>query len=197
MLVVDVAEATVPNASEIKPRLRLEHPANVYFSEFSNDGEHLLTVCKDAKVRVWNLRTGQVHSAPISADEDIAGAFRPGHNELLIGDYAGNLNVWDWRAGTRRWPGQRLCREPGTFWAYRRFLTSSPDGRYAALGGTGELYVCDLSPLDETESITPDDLQLRAEVLSGLRMLDNGETISLTSSEWQERAERQASKPKR
>ncbi len=167
----------------------LPHTSAVYDAEFSSDNRYLLTFAKDATASVWDLSSGQLASAPFSGQEDIAAAFRPGHDQVIIVDFAGWLHIWDWRTSTRLWPATRLFTPPDLIWTHCRTLTLSPDGRYAAVGGRGALQVIDLTPLDNRDPPPPtSDLLLEAELLSGRRMLDNGQLTKLTSDEWRQRS---------
>ncbi len=192
--VVKTSDAQAFERGKLDPLWSFEQPAIVYFAVFSDDSNYLLTVCKDVKVRVWNLKTGQLEGAPMNGEEDISACFRPGRRELLTADFRGQLNVWDWRREKRVWPAQFDSRRGGSYWSNERSLTPSPDGRFIAVTAPGELLLTDLTPLDETESVTPDALLLRAEVLSGLRQQESGSTVSLTPNEWRDRAERLHSK---
>lgn len=170
--------------SPISPPVKLIHPTGLHYSEFSADNRHLLTVTRDATARVWEIASGRMVGTPITSTNDIGAHFRPHHDELLTVDYEGRLDVWDWRTSTKLWPSQPLIKIPAVIWGGIRTLTLSPNGRFAAIGGHGELSLIDLTPLDVTDLPTPAELRRQAERLSGMRLLDNGNTSKLTNEEW-------------
>ncbi|MCY2991380.1 MAG: WD40 repeat domain-containing protein, partial [Planctomycetota bacterium] len=162
----------------------LVHPAHVYTVEFSPDGRYLLTIAKDASARVWNIASGQLAAAPITGFEDITARFRRAVSQLVLTDYEGHFEAWDWRRHQRLMPTQRLFWERAFAWSGQRSLVLSPDGRLAAVGGNKELHIVNLRPLDVTEVPPIQELVTEAEVLSHLRMLDTGATANLTFEEW-------------
>ena len=174
----------ISTLSPLSPPVTLNHPSGLHYSEFSADNRHLLTVSRDATARVWETDSGRMVGAPITSKNDIGARFRPHHDELLTVDYEGRFDVWDWHSTTKLWPSQPLMKNPGAIWGGIRSLTLSPNGRFAAIGGNGELSLIDLAPLDATDLPSPADLRLQAERLSGMRLLDNGNASKLTNEEW-------------
>lgn len=81
----------------------------------------------------------------------------------------------------------KLFSDSKYFWSGDRSLVVSPDGRFAVTGGYGEAFLTDLSPLDTTALPTPQELQRQAEVLSGMRLFENGVPVTLTRDEWLQR----------
>lgn len=169
--------------------IELTHPAAVYLAEFSPDGRLLLTICKDASARVWDLARGQLAAPPITGFEDLTARFRAGGKQLVLTDYEGDFEVWDWRHRQRLQPTERLFRDPCFCWNGMRSLVLSPDGRLVAVGGGYQLHVVSMAPLDATDLSPAQDLVTEAEVLSHLR-LENGVIANLTFDEWFQRWQR-------
>lgn len=167
----------------------LRHSWWVYSTEFSSDGRHLLTFGKDAAASLWDLSTGDLVTAPFRGERDILARFRPGRDEVLIADAYGWLHFWDGRHAERQWPALRLASNTEELWLRARTLTLSPDGRFAAVGGTGALQVVDLAPLDDRRVFPTANLIDEAELLSGYRLLPNGQPARLTGDEWRRRFE--------
>jgi len=191
VLVWDISQSPA-TTSQVNPLVTLGHPAGLHYSEFSADNRHLLTVCRTATAQVWELPSGRLVGAPFTGSNDIGATFRPHHDELLTVDHAGQFNVWDWRSTVKLWPARQPVHNPALVWPHFRTLTLSPNGRFAAVGGFGELALIDLSPLDVTTLLSPAGLRRQAEVISGLRSLDNGGTAKLNSQEWLNRLPRSA-----
>lgn len=163
----------------IKPLIELKHPQGLHYSEFSADNRHLLTVTRDATARVWELSSGRMLGSPITGSHDIGASFRPHHDELLTVDQTGRFDVWDWHSTVKLWPTRQVVRVPAPVWPNLRTLTLSPDGCFAIVGGIGELALIDLSPLDVTTLPSSTELTQQAQLLSGLRLLDNGGTTRI------------------
>ncbi len=53
----------------------------------------------------------------------------------------------------------------------------------------GEAFIIDLSRLDTTALPTPEALKRQAEILSGMRLFDNGVPVTLTRDEWLQRVD--------
>ena len=164
------------------------HPGAVHFAEFSPDGRLLLTSGKDAAARVWDIATGKLAAAPINGVEDIVARFRTDASQVVLTDYEGHFEAWDWRRRQRLLPTERLFWEPCFCWNSMRNLVLSPDGRFAAVGGGYALHAVNLQPLDAADLPPAHNLVTEAEVLSHLR-LENGTTANLTFAEWHDRWE--------
>ncbi len=156
----------------------------VYSSRFSPDNTHLLTVSKGGNAQVWDVDTGQPVGLPMTAFAEIEAKFRPEHNEILTLDYEGNFNVWNWRQSRKLWPTTKPFKTPGVIWRCERILEISPDGHYAALGGFEAMHIVDLTPLDHPELPSVNDLTIASELISGMRLTDDGITRPLTPDEW-------------
>jgi hypothetical protein len=67
-------------------------------------------------------------------------------------------------------------------------VTVSPDSRRVVIGGlTDALDIIDFDDLYAPDDLDPDDLCLKAEVLSGQRVHDAGGVTTLTADEWLDR----------
>ena len=164
----------------------LHHPAAVFKLEFSADSQFLMTTSRDSSVRVWDVSTQQPVTAPITAFEDLTACFRAKGRQLVVADYEGHLDVWDWRRRQRLMPSQQIFHTRAFFWDESRMLKLSPDGRRVALGGVGGIQLVPLTDLDATSLPRARDLVAAAEVLSHLRIQD-GSTMDLTFDEWYQR----------
>ncbi|WP_437679098.1 nSTAND1 domain-containing NTPase [Sorangium sp. So ce131] len=77
-------------------RAVLSHPDFVSRAIYSPDGKHILTVCADRAVRVWNAdgTGGRVilreHEAPINS-----AAFSPDGRRIVTASYDGTVRVWN------------------------------------------------------------------------------------------------------
>ena len=162
------------------------HPAPVHFVEFSPDGRLLLTVCQDLSARVWEVAEQRMAAAPITAPEDLEVCFRAAGRQLLVADYEGRLEAWNWRHRQRLMPSDQIFRNHAFFWNGKRKMVLSPDQRFVALGDSQELHVIPLDALDGTALPPAEELVRGAEVLSHLRLQD-GSTANLTSEEWYQR----------
>jgi serine/threonine protein kinase/WD40 repeat protein len=164
----------------------LHHPAAVFKLEFSADSQFLMTASRDSSVRVWDVSTQQPVTAPITAFEDLTACFRAKGRQLVVADYEGHLDVWDWRRRQRLMPSQQIFHTRAFFWDESRMLKLSPDGRRVALGGVGGIQLVPLTDLDATSLPRARDLVAAAEVLSHMRIQD-GSTSNLTFDEWYQR----------
>ena len=164
----------------------LVHPAEVNSVEFSPDGRYLLTVCRDMSARVWDVNEQRPVTASITAAEDLTACFRASGRQLLIADYEGRFEAWDWRRRHPLMPSEQIFRDRAFFWDGSRTLVLSPDERHVAFGGRGVLHLIPLEALDATTLPPASQLVAAAEVLSHLRLQDDS-TTNLTADEWYQR----------
>ena len=75
----------------------LRHESNVVWVDFSPDGEKILTICLDWKVRIWDAHTGQLVGEPLSDGNCISSAeFSPDGQRLVTRcDSASAVRIWD------------------------------------------------------------------------------------------------------
>jgi WD40 repeat protein len=132
-------------------------------------------------VRVWDWRTGRLACPPFEhPDETRDAAFTPDGGRVLTACIAGFARAWDWRTGKPVTPPLPVEGRPLD-------LAITPDGRRAIVGGfVTALAVLDLADLAPDARDDPDLLVLRAELASGRRLHEGGET-NLTLAEWLER----------
>ncbi len=165
----------------------LVHPTWVYWGEFSEDQRYLLTVAKDASARVWDLNTHELVGAAMQGHPDIAVRFRPRTGEVVSVDVDGQVDVWDWRQSRRLCPPRPHAMAPIHAYTGDRHLEISPDGRFAYVGGTEDVYVVSLDELDQPDTRSDDAILLEAEVLSHRELLDSSTPSLLSNDEWKKR----------
>ncbi len=89
----------------------LVHPTWVYSAEFSADQKLVLTFGKDQTARVWELPTGKLLGATPGKD-DVLASLRPGNREVLMTDFRGQFQAWDWQQTQRLFPVRELPVAP-------------------------------------------------------------------------------------
>ncbi|MFO0867720.1 MAG: WD40 repeat domain-containing protein [Pirellulales bacterium] len=164
----------------------IPHPSWIEQLEFSDDGQYLVSCCKDHGVRVWDRARLQLAGPPIFAGEPCITRLSPDARWLATATAAGRIDIWDWREGRRVCPSYRLDSSMlSQIFSQARNLQWSRQGRRLFCGGRhGEAVVLDV----EIESIgLPALLQPQrewAQVLAMARMGEESRLIPLSSDEW-------------
>ena len=109
----------------------MKHPMAVLYSEFSADGELVISACIDSIVRVWSAGTGQCIAALDKAKNLVkCVALSQDRRMIIVGGYASGITVW--RSVDGVWSCQ-LSLENGPTSA----LSLSHDARHVASGREG------------------------------------------------------------
>jgi WD40 repeat protein len=156
----------------------LVHAAPVYRVRFAPGGG-LITDCLDGAVHVWDWKAGRATTEAKTPKYAFVASASPDGRWLLAGCDGESLRLLSLATGEPVAPAVALSGAPWT-------VEISADGKYAAVAGSGSAVdVVDLSPLDAVAQ-RPADAVLRAELTSGLRIVD-GELKPLTPAEWFQR----------
>jgi eukaryotic-like serine/threonine-protein kinase len=157
------------------------HPDIVYSARFSPDGHLLVTACRDRTVRVWDWRAGKLTCPPFEHAKDaVAASFTPDGRWVLSASVDGTARAWDWRTGKPVTPALTIEGEPLS-------LDVTPDGKHAVVGGGQRaLFVLNLGVLARAE-VDAAALRLRAELIAGQHLHDEGGMVNLSADEWVER----------
>ncbi|MCC6392978.1 MAG: PQQ-binding-like beta-propeller repeat protein [Bryobacterales bacterium] len=118
--------------SQQAPRqiLEIHTPSPVTSAVFAKTGSQMVTLCKDAKVRVWSLPESKLLRTIDPSSGHRVNALSDDGRWMLTGDRAGNMALYDITTGQARWQ-TRLPRYPGP----ARF---SHDGKLLALAAQGD-----------------------------------------------------------
>jgi WD40 repeat protein len=115
----------------------LREPGNEEINSvaFSPDGEHLAAACRDATVKVWDLKTGQVLTLRGHEKYVFSVAFSPTDGRRLASASADKtVRVWDLTTG------QQVLSLTGRETipvGMAQSVTFSPDGRWLAASSEG------------------------------------------------------------
>jgi WD40 repeat protein/serine/threonine protein kinase len=155
-------------------------------SAVSSDGETVVLTSTDMKVRVWNVKTGELVGQPLAhpaTARDVA--FSPDGRIALTGCYDGQARLWDLAA--RRLVGPPLVHRANVY-----AVAFSPDGRSVMTGNwdnTARVW-----PIAAPLEAAPKSLEASLEVLTGMRLGDDGTIQWLDSDSWY-RARRDSAPP--
>jgi WD40 repeat protein len=152
--------------------------------DFHDDSRHVLTICKDMAMRVWDVTTDRLAAPPIRPASIGAARFSPEGRLIVSAGYDGTVEVWDWRAGRPLLPPRKLPLATDWAFAGNRTVEISPDGRLVAVGGRPELHVLSLDDLYPAEESSPDDLNAWAELISHHRVHEGSTLAHLSGEEW-------------
>jgi WD40 repeat protein/serine/threonine protein kinase len=102
---------------------------------YSPDGQRLVTGDLGGKMRVWNT-TGQLFPQSLEGHTAIvhAMAFSPDGSQLVTGSADETVDVWDPRTG------ELLHRKTGILGGINSISFRPPDGKYFAIGTTGNFF---------------------------------------------------------
>jgi WD40 repeat protein/tRNA A-37 threonylcarbamoyl transferase component Bud32 len=174
----------------------LRDPGNpvVYSVALSPDGEHVAAACRDATVKVRDLRTGQVVTLRGHEKSVFGVAFSPTNGRLLAsaGD-DGTVRVWDWT--TRQELYSPLPGREAIPVGMAQSVAFSPDGRWlAAASDRGTVRVWDWTTRQELYSPLPDhELRVCVAFSPDSRLLASGNGYGIVQI-WDARAGRRLAK---
>jgi WD40 repeat protein len=158
----------------------LAHPDRVYTARFSPDGEELLTACRDGIARVWNWRRGQPTGVSVAHEDEVLDvAYMPDKPWLLSTGNDKTFRLWERASG-------RLLMPPQPLGGLGFNLCLPPDGHSAIVGALGgNIWGFHLERL--IQSADAEELCTLAEVNAGRRISEQGNVVTLTPDEWQQR----------
>jgi uncharacterized protein (TIGR03067 family) len=155
----------------------LEHPDAVLAVAFSGDGRTILTGYVGG-ARMWDAATGKLLDRPVQLTAGVAClALGPRGDVLLTGDTSQAARLWDTK--TKKLLGPPLRHRTAVMAvAFRpngkRVVTVSPDGAVRT-------WAVPAAVAEETEAV-----RAWSEVISGLRLNEQGEPHVLSGKEWSE-----------
>jgi WD40 repeat protein len=152
--------------------------------DYHPDSRHVLTICKDATMRVWDVTTGRLAGPPIRPVSIGAARFNHDGRVIVSAGADGTVDVWDWRTGRRLLPPRKLALENDWSFTGNRNVQISPDGRHITVGGRPGLPVLSLDDLDPIGAGSSVDLNAWAELISHHRVGEGGAVVHLTGEEW-------------
>ena len=161
---------------------QLPHPRWIHKLAFSPDGTELISACADGLIRSWDWRTGELKrggpDVPYSSMFDLT-ADRRWMIVLGIANPAGHRLA-------QRSPDRPAVAELGAdlLWG-----VDIPAGdRRAIVGGfTGTVRGFDLEKIVSPTAARIEDLTMLAEVAAGRRIMNEGQVVPLSSTEWTDR----------
>ncbi len=144
-----------------------DHPPTFHSAMFAPDGKHLVTVCSDGALRIWDARTGKLQRQVALGQRSVMRlAFSPDGQTLAIG--TSGIRLLDWATGKDKHP------EFGHVYAFST-LALTPDGR--------TVVTCDHGPMQVWDATTG---QLRRQLAghdptvierTALGLLPDGQTL--------------------
>jgi WD40 repeat protein/serine/threonine protein kinase/Flp pilus assembly protein TadD len=158
------------------------HPSWVRTTEFAPDGNHVVTASADGEARVYEWRTGRLVCPPLQHARGVWGAaFTPDGRRVVTVSTDQTARAWEIRTGKPLTPPLPLA-SPGIA------LSVLPGGERLAVGSelTG-LTIFDLSDLSRDDGLSAADACAWTELVSGRRLHDGGDPVSLTSDDWVKR----------
>jgi len=163
--------------------VELAHPNTISFVEFSPDGQHLLTSCRDGMVRVWDWRTGKL-ACPALEHEDWAHCARFTNDGRWILTTGGrSMRMWEWRTGRQVAPAKQLSGSGRT-------VLVTPNGESAVVDGWSmpSIPILDLRDLVQPphRRLSLSELRTLSEVIS-TRRVEGAGTTRMALDEWRER----------
>ena len=156
----------------------LDHPDHVHDLLLSEDGEHLITSCRDNSVRVWDWRTGSLVSAFDHGAEVFTAALTRDGN-IVSGGTNKALQVWD------PLTGKALSPELPTGEVWSITLVQKGDRDFVLAGvAEGGVFGYDLAKVREHEALSNSDCLELGEVISGRRLTSTGSPVQLATEKW-------------
>ena len=160
----------------------LEHPGVVYAVAFSPDGKTVLTGSADKRARLWDVETGKIVGPPLVHQELVlAVAFSPDGKTVLTGSRDRTARAWDVHTGKAVGPAMvhqdAICA-----------VAFSPDGKTVLTGSwdkTARLWRIWPHLVGE-----PQQIDLWAQVITGMELDENGNVRVLNAEAWHERRQR-------
>jgi WD40 repeat protein len=164
----------------------LQHPDWIYQARFSPDGRYVLTACRDHMARVWDLEAKQLACPPLEHRNDVFSAiFSRDQRWIFTCSGDRQLRAWEFPGGKPVTPAKPLDFLGGS-------LDITPNGRFLIVEGDKNFEIHDLADLADPglASLSPDDLCLWGELVSGQRLVEGGSATNLTGAEWFQRWQR-------
>jgi WD40 repeat protein/predicted Ser/Thr protein kinase len=164
---------------EIDPDRPLMHAGAVRAVTVAPDGR-LLSGCRDGTAMLWDVAARRPLLEPLRHEAGVSAvAFSPDGKTLLTGDLAGGVRFWDAASGMQLGP---TLHHTGAIAA----VAFHPDGRRIAAGGTGSVVQQWLVPAPPLEG-DPEQIRLRVEAATGMRLDEHGAVHALSAAEIEER----------
>jgi hypothetical protein len=162
----------------------LRHPDWVFGCCLSRSGKQVLTACRDGKARLWDWRRRKLVSPPFKhRDAVFTAVFTPDERCVVTAGRDRTVRPWE------RHTGKPVAEPLGCGGDVWNALVSA-DGRYVVAAGLFPyLLRMDLSDAGGSAGLSPRDLCLWGEILSGHR-LQGGDLEGLTTREWLTRWDR-------
>jgi WD40 repeat protein len=163
----------------------LRHPRIVGAARFLSDGRQVMSASEDGVLRVWDWRSGQLlagHQQFKSLFVDFA---LTSNQRTLIATGVDRTLVFE--MGNGAWLAPPL---PSSRGINLRVVVPRDDSRAIVSGFSGALVGHDLRDLLTPSTRTVEEIVLRAEVASGLRVHQTGSLVPLTADERAQRLDR-------
>jgi WD40 repeat protein/tRNA A-37 threonylcarbamoyl transferase component Bud32 len=162
----------------------LWHGNEVRVVALSPDGKTALSGSLDGTARLWETATGKPIGQPLSHGDQVSSvAFSPDGSMLLTGSWDRTARLWDAATGQAISPP---LAHAGQVWA----VAFSPDGRSVVTGGndnTARLWAVPVGWQGTAEQVV-----LRAEVVTGLRLDEHEVLRGIDAASWREKRGRLA-----
>lgn len=159
----------------------IEHPSVVYSSEFSPDGQRLVSGCRDGQARIFDWKSGKVLTPALEHDRDVVAASFADHGNVVVTIANDKLaKIWDTQTGLQ------ICPPIFVGDGMRYLAVDSATQRALVSGRVSKATLIDLSQSTVPETVPNDDVYILAELVAHASFVNAG-TVRLTSDEWIER----------
>jgi len=159
----------------------LAHADRVWSAAFSADGRTIIAGSDDKTARLWDAETGEPRGLPLRHDAPVEFvAFSADEKAILTRSSDGKARLWEPESG------QLLC-PPLTHQGRVLAAVFHPSGRFVLTGGEDRVVRQWTVPVPVHGS--PELIRLRTEVLTGMRLDQDGQTHTLSGPDWTKRRE--------